>query len=320
MAIACGPSNITVPDLDRKDNIDGVSLFEGLEKQHGAVETLVFETASGSEHRVYAGRTISRAPVTKDLVGIDAKSGGGYIVGPGSTINAKSYKVKHKAPIAPAPQWWCDLAKPYATPDTREPIENADAPEHIAQFCEYMKRQELLDPDPDSPDYADNAAIVHARMGHDYGLSEEVVVELGWDWAERSGFELEQWAKKVTNGFKNPENAFGVKSHQARLDDMVSKIDQKPATKLAGIVLIRASAAQIDRRPWNIHGVQPAEGLGVTVANPNEGKTFNDINRCGQTARGGDWFGHKCKQGAAVFFARRQDRQSHCCLAPVSQG
>ena len=37
--------------------------------------------------------------------GIDTRSLGGYVLGPGSSIDGKSYEITHKAQIAPAPEW-----------------------------------------------------------------------------------------------------------------------------------------------------------------------------------------------------------------------
>lgn len=103
-------------DIDVKKGVNG---FETLEFMHMIgqefPETWSQETPSGGEHRLFW----SPVPIRQGVnicPGIDFRGEGGYLVGPGSTIDGLPYVVKNHGEIARFPDWAIrEYAKPLAS-------------------------------------------------------------------------------------------------------------------------------------------------------------------------------------------------------------
>ena len=111
------PETMMVLDIDLKSGTNGFASLEALEKQYGALPRgPIQETPSGGNHLIFTlpeGITVPNS-VGKVGVGLDVRSGDGYIVVAPSTIGGKSYEWGNDAPwlIAPpmAPAWLINLA------------------------------------------------------------------------------------------------------------------------------------------------------------------------------------------------------------------
>jgi N12 class adenine-specific DNA methylase len=129
IAIACGPSNLLVIDLDKAKKPDGprhgqetlATLAAGREVPH----TFTVASASGGRHLYYRQPDGTALSITtgSDTAGlgplVDTRGHGGYIVAPGSVFNGGTYRIEHDAPVAPLPTWIADeLTK---RPTTQEP-------------------------------------------------------------------------------------------------------------------------------------------------------------------------------------------------------
>ena len=121
VAIATGPAGLVVVDLDiaapdeprpseHPDARGGIDVFDALARGHASVAggTWTVETAGGGRHLYF------RAPAiggpwrnTAGRIGwhIDTRASGGYVVGPGSTIDGRPYTLIHDDPPAPLPAW-----------------------------------------------------------------------------------------------------------------------------------------------------------------------------------------------------------------------
>ncbi|MGI0021191.1 MAG: bifunctional DNA primase/polymerase, partial [Nitrososphaera sp.] len=100
-----------VVDIDVKNGKNG---FESL--QAAGIElpaTYTVATANGGQHHYYCTSTLlgSRNNL---LEGVDLKGDGGYVVGPGSMIDGRSYTVIDDRPLAVLPEW-----SPAGLQDTR---------------------------------------------------------------------------------------------------------------------------------------------------------------------------------------------------------
>jgi hypothetical protein len=95
-------------DCDVKPDIDGRLNYIDFLENHGLdpnLETFMVQTPSGGMHLYY------RPPEDKPLgntagklaPGIDTRSSGGYVVGPGSATSAGLYSIYRELPIAAAP-------------------------------------------------------------------------------------------------------------------------------------------------------------------------------------------------------------------------
>lgn len=120
-------SGAWVLDLDTKDGKDGVAALDAYMRERGFAlpDTLTVRTPNGGKHLFF---TWSAAhPVgnrTGVLPGVDVRSEGGLVVGPGSTINGRPYVVEVDAPIAPAPAWLYELlaTRPAAVAGDGKPL------------------------------------------------------------------------------------------------------------------------------------------------------------------------------------------------------
>ncbi|SFO59126.1 Bifunctional DNA primase/polymerase, N-terminal [Pseudonocardia ammonioxydans] len=126
IGIACGPSGLVVVDLDgpKPDTVrppewdrpgirDGADVLACLAEQHCAevpVETYSVQTASGGEHLYFSAPAGSRLRNSAGRLGwlIDVRAAGGYVVGAGSVVRGRRYRVA-EAPVAALPGWIADL-------------------------------------------------------------------------------------------------------------------------------------------------------------------------------------------------------------------
>ena len=93
--IACGASGLVVLDFDKKNG--GLESLSTLED--GLPSSFRVRTPGGGYHVYYVGMAKNRAGI---LPGFDVRSEGGYVVGPGSTIDGQAYEALDAYEIAKA--------------------------------------------------------------------------------------------------------------------------------------------------------------------------------------------------------------------------
>jgi AAA domain/Bifunctional DNA primase/polymerase, N-terminal/Primase C terminal 2 (PriCT-2) len=110
VGVATGPSGLLVVDVDNRDGKDGNGSLDDLELMWGDLpKTLTAVTASGGRHIYLLGS--SRNSVCKLGLGLDVRSAGGYVVAPGSRLDAGGdYRWETEAPVAEAPTWLVEAA------------------------------------------------------------------------------------------------------------------------------------------------------------------------------------------------------------------
>lgn len=96
IGVACGPSGLTIIDIDEKDGKEGINDFykaTGESAAHAAQQTLTVITPSGGMHLYYKGEGYGNANTFPDS--IDVRGKGGYVVGFGSEFDGSSYDKLH---------------------------------------------------------------------------------------------------------------------------------------------------------------------------------------------------------------------------------
>jgi hypothetical protein len=145
-AVAAGEGTLIV-DVDAAKN--GYAALLDLDLP----DTLTVKTPGGGEHRYYAGPDVQNS-VDRIAPGIDIRSAGGYVVGPGSFFADPGgkkgytghYKIECDASPATAPAWLPLLAgEPNQRSQNREPLCEADLPENV----EWVVRNYLTVPPED---------------------------------------------------------------------------------------------------------------------------------------------------------------------------
>lgn len=137
-AIACGPSDLFVIDIDvAKDEAPPGQPASGLEELRRLAgdrplpRTLTVSTPSGGRHLYF--RPPSEGPELRNTVRrlgplIDTRGVGGYVVAPGSRIDGVEYEIVDDAPIAELPEWIASLLRPLESrPAVGEPLPLATA-------------------------------------------------------------------------------------------------------------------------------------------------------------------------------------------------
>lgn len=122
IGVATGPSGLLVVDLDapkrsQVHTLDGRRVFAELARKAGIVlpvETLTVATAGGGQHLYFRAPAGAALTNTAGRLGtnIDTRACGGYVVGVGSVIGGRRYRVIRSGPPAPAPAWIVDALRP----------------------------------------------------------------------------------------------------------------------------------------------------------------------------------------------------------------
>ena len=100
-------SSVVVIDCDNKEGKPGVAIMQSLMDQHGCPQTYTVGTPNDGCHLYFKYPSGEDIPSGTSVVaeGIDVRANGGYVVGPGSTLNTKTYSVDLDVPLAEMPAW-----------------------------------------------------------------------------------------------------------------------------------------------------------------------------------------------------------------------
>jgi hypothetical protein len=124
IGVGCRASAMVVVDLDRKRGNDGIAAFGQLCAAAGMVwpDTFTVTTPNGGLHLYFTapqGRTVA-CTIGHPRPGIDIRAPGavrgGYVIGPGSIVNGRPYRIGNPAPIAALPVWLAALLPPARPP------------------------------------------------------------------------------------------------------------------------------------------------------------------------------------------------------------
>lgn len=138
-AVACGPSNLVVIDLDVAKEAQaapgepthGLEALRALADGRELPRTFTVGTPSGGRHLYF--RPPVDGPALRNTVRrlgplIDTRGVGGYVVAPGSRVDGVVYEILQDAPIAELPAWIGTLLRPLeARPAAGEPLPLATA-------------------------------------------------------------------------------------------------------------------------------------------------------------------------------------------------
>lgn len=139
IAIACGPSNLLVIDLDAAkapgNHGHGQQTLNTLAAGREVPRTFTVATARGGRHLYY--RQIEGAELRNTTGGdrsglgplIDTRGHGGYVLAPGSVVAGRAYRIERDAPVAPLPTWIMQELESHHTLTTAaDPVEASGPP------------------------------------------------------------------------------------------------------------------------------------------------------------------------------------------------
>ena len=132
---------LCVVDVDTKERKHGDETLLELEMRGDYFPvTLEQSTPSGGRHLIYVADTALRQGVDTLGIGLDIRSRGGYILGPGSSIDGKAYtQINGHGTLAPTPDWLVrrlgvDRADHSARRDPLPGVDSARAAERAAAW------------------------------------------------------------------------------------------------------------------------------------------------------------------------------------------
>ena len=136
--------NLLVLDVDNKNGKDGDGELFKLEcAGRDFPATLECKTPTGGRHIIYGVSSPVRQGTNTLAPGVDTRGHGGYIVGPGSTVDSGTYTCDFAHPIAPAPDWLVELLG-RAADRPRSDSKGAVAPSGVDRARHYLLNEAPL--------------------------------------------------------------------------------------------------------------------------------------------------------------------------------
>jgi hypothetical protein len=289
--------------------------------------TFTVRTQSGGRHLYFAtpGGVEVRGSVGKIAPGIDIRGAGGYVVGPGSTINGKQYTILPEAAereVMFAPEWFVAVAK-----RSRERSANAgkrlteETEQAIAAAEDYIANHAPCAIEGEGGDLT--TYKVAARL-FDFGLNRDTALELMLEYNESKcepPWDIDELEKKVDSAEKNRQLPIGIDNPGApppgfepvelppeeriNPNEAPQEAEDKPVPPRIQLLRFR------DVWPLALtHGGNPLvddiidEGaFSVTYGASGSGKSCVTMDMDFHIAAGRPWNGHDVLQGPVAYVA-----------------
>lgn len=210
---------LVVVDVDNKKNKKGSEVLLGLELQgFDFSKTVSSKTTTGGEHIIYKAPKPVRQGANVLGKGLDIRSKGGYIVGPGSSIDGVFYEFHKNSPreISDCPQWILNTCSRIAEREERHA-----SPEDIDQDRAKMRGSHYLEkeaPIAIEGEGGDQTTFGVAARLKDLGLDQASALELMIDlWNDRCvpPWEFSELEAKVLNAYHYSTNEIGSSTPEA---------------------------------------------------------------------------------------------------------
>jgi Bifunctional DNA primase/polymerase, N-terminal/AAA domain len=203
-------------DLDTKnEGVNGIeSLADKLDIPPEEVHKLTFavQTPTGGIH-LYFRTPIPVSDRVNVLPGVDIRGSGGYVVGPGSTIAGREYRVINDVPIADIPDNLTQvLGRARERSADRASRFEWNLPGAIDRVRDLLKQRKPAI-EGQGGDMHTLATIYHCR---DHALDEDAIFELltepgGWNERCEPPWEADELRQKITNAFMYAKDPPGTK-------------------------------------------------------------------------------------------------------------
>jgi hypothetical protein len=208
---------LVVVDVDVKSKKRGdLSLLQLEMDGFELPETLEVQTPSGGKHLYYRVPKALRQGVDTLGSGIDTRSLGGYVLGPGSVIDGKTYEITHQARIAPAPDWLISRlgAARTSDPSQTKALTNIE-PERAAQrAAKWLAAYAPTATEGQGGDAETYKVALHLK---DLGCDADQALDLMASWNERCSppWSQDELQTKVNNAFRYGKDPQGVAAPEA---------------------------------------------------------------------------------------------------------
>ncbi len=275
--IGVSTAGLLVVDADTKGGKDGLGVCSMFGLDDGATFTVA--TPSGGRHFYFTSVFAVNNSAQKIGDGVDVRGDGGFVVGPGSVLDAAfpenkgsggPYETVNDVEVQPAPAWLHESVglRRERAPGERDTGGRND-PKDIARAREW-----LLEHEPAvEGDAGDNHTFVTAARLREHDLSADVVFELMFDhWNDRCSppWDYDDLRKKVDNAFNFASNSPANKSIAAVLDGL----EPLPPPALYDKDWFLHGQPFDKDTAWMFHDTIPAVGVGILSGPSYSGKTF----------------------------------------------
>ena len=308
-------ANLLVIDADVKSG--GLHSYDMLCLTEEMPATLTSITPTGGKHVFY--RLPEGHPGVPNTVGVlgpglDIRSTGGYVVAPGSTVEAGEYRLEADAEIAPAPDWLVQKLGMFKKREQPVKLNVSDAPDFIVERATSWLRTA-----PRSVKGAggDQTAYAVACGLRDQGVSYQQACQLmrsavwnyGCGWREGR---LEE--KPIRSAYRYAQNDPGDKVAMPGDFPAVAVRNPAPSTNggQAAPVDIPGGPARLlgdiaagDARgtEYLVKGMLSRRSYAELFGPAGVGKTFVALDLAYHVAAGKPWMGRKVWQGPVLYLA-----------------
>lgn len=292
IGIATG-DGLTVADIDVKKGKPGLESYQELD---GHYETFVVKTPTNGYHCYFKGPDCRLA--VDLLPGIDIRSKGGYVVGPGSTIDGVPYEIVADKPLAEVP---FGIAIRLESPHRRSRVAShveLDTPTAIANARIWATNAEPAVEGLGGDNVTYKTAV---RLVRDFALSEEVAYEIlaeVWNVRCSPPWEPEELWRKIQNAHEYGVGDLGA----ARPEQMFGPVtviappppEPKPTPQELGLTKGNAlDPAAVTARPWLVPKLLMLEGVTLINAIGSGGKSSLSLTIAAHFAVGKDFGPYK---------------------------
>ena len=324
IGIDTGKSGLAVLDVDMKDGKNGQRSLDKLTLENDELpETLIASTPTGGKHYIFkTNEKVANVQDGRMGEGLDVRGEGGYIVAPGSVVDAGEYKwFLDGIDIAEMPKWLVDLCGRSNTErQAAEVVPNLDE-----TFAQRRAIAYLLEHAPEAiqGQAGDSTTFKVACELKDMGLRAEETLTLmlahyniqkcvpPWDLADL--------AVKVNSAYSSGQNPVGASAPEADFtpinpDSILTKtladckVIQKAAkTMLFGHRVSDVNLVDLPSRNWVLPGRLIEDYITLTVAPGGTGKSLFTLLECLAVATGKNLTGVEPAKSGPVFIYNLED-------------
>jgi hypothetical protein len=322
---------LTVLDVDTKKGRGGGGSLEILLMLGLNDETFTVRTKSGGKHLYFdSGSLPLRNSVGHLAPGLDVRSEGGYVVGPGSTVGLQSYAIEADLPVAPIDEWFakrCGEAR--AQGETVQPLVELDTPDAIARATDWLRNEAPhVTADSGNGDVTAYKVACHVK---DFGLSEHeclaLILEVFDETKAHPPQGHEVWERKVENAYRHGLSAPGVKNPMAdfEVEELAEPASAprslaRPDGKLLAFDVGESLAFRTAvKRPYLIKGWLSAGTMSMLYGPTNVGKTFVMLDMAFHVALGVPWNGRRVTKSPVIYVAAEGTYDIHDRVAAWMQ-
>lgn len=299
----CAGDGLLIVDADMKNGKDGLASLKALGVE---LQGFVVRTPTNGFHGYYRGPDVSNS-VGRLGSGLDIRSKGGYVVGPGSVLadGAKdgqpggTYTVVSDAAPEPAP---VAIVQRLVAPVERHAELSAavtpDEPSAIDRAIAYLGTAPLA-VEGDAGDHT--TYVVTARV-KDFGVSRDMAVDLlAEHWNDRCSppWDYEDLKTKIGNAYEYGTSPIGIKSPAVDFEGV------KPIPPITETTAPSSWFRHGDARgkvSWLYRNFLPLIGVAVMLALSQAGKTFLLIELARSLATGKAFFKVQPKDLGGTLF------------------